>query len=159
MRYFLNVFVYTIIIIALSCTIVKSQVLEYNLSNPDIPQLFTISIASYNKINNAEEKSELNIKLRLRLNDLASIKSKVKTFKFKANAYKLLASTVLYDSNQIELKDVPISFKISGFPTDVTLSRKKKKNIKITYPIILIIPKTVDFKYVKWFDFPILELK
>ncbi|MCK4678396.1 MAG: hypothetical protein KAT48_09710 [Bacteroidales bacterium] len=155
----MNVFVYTIIIIALSCITVKSQVLEFNLSNPDIPQLFTISIVSYNKINNAEGKSELNIELRLRLNEPASIKSKVKTFKFKANAYELLLSTVLYDSNQIEIKDVPINFKIEDFPTIVTLSRKRKKNIEVTYPVILIIPKTVDFKYIKWFDFPVLELK
>ena len=159
MRYFLNVFIYTIIIIALSCTTVKSQVLEYKLSNPDSPQLFSISIVSYNKINNEEEKSELNIELRLRLNEPATISKKIKTIKFKANAYKLMLSTVLYDSNQIELKDVPIKFKISDFPTDVTFSRKKKKNIEITYPITLIIPKAVDFKYVKWFDFPILELK
>ena len=136
-----------LLIIISSCSTVKP--IELYLSDTTIPQMFTISLVSYSKIDNAEGKSELNIEFKLRLNRPASIN-------LKAAVYDLLKSTVLYDEEQIEIKDVPIGTKIKDFPTMVTLGSKR---LEITYPVVLIIPKNLGVKYVKWFDFQILELK
>ena len=147
MRKILKAVAVLLLIIISSCSTVKP--IELYLSDTTIPQMFTISLVSYSKIDNAEGKSELNIEFRLRLNRPASIN-------LKAAVYDLLKSTVLYDEEQIEIKDVPIGTKIKDFPTMVTLGSKR---LEITYPVVLIIPKNLGVKYVKWFDFPILELK